>query len=85
MGMKVVQKFRKFRVLWHGRTQPPEFPGAGMDVIQNLLTEVPGTGNIRVNAHPLGGEVRFEVKDSIQLACGRHVLTGPMSPRQSVV
>ena len=36
----------------------------------------------RVNARPLGGGVRFEVEDFIQLAW--HNLTGP-TPRQSVV
>ena len=38
--MKVLQNFQKFRVLRHGRTE---------------LTKVPGTGNNRVNAYPLGG------------------------------
>ena len=46
------------------------------------LTEVPGTGNTRV-IHALGGGVRFEVEDFIQLAW--HFLTGPTSPIQSVV
>ena len=26
-GMKVLQKFQEFRVLWHGRTELPEVPG----------------------------------------------------------
>ena len=47
------------------------------------LTEVPGTGNTRGEIHVLEGGVRFEVEDFIQLAW--HVLTGPTSPRQSVV
>ena len=48
--MKVLQNFQKFRVLWHGRTE---------------LTEVLGTGNTRVNAHPLGG--KFDLEDLVQL------------------
>ena len=78
MGMKVLQTFQKFRVLWHGRTssecgykRPAE------------LTEVPGTGKTRLNAHLLKGGVRFEVEDLIQLAW--HVFAGPMSPRPCVV
>ena len=41
-----------------------------------------GTGNTREKTHALGGGVRLEVDNSIQL--GWHVLTGPTSPRRSV-
>ena len=35
-GMKVLQNFQKFRVLWHGRKELTEVPGTGMNVLQNL-------------------------------------------------
>ena len=60
----------------------PRSSGYGYECLTEL-TEVPGTGNTGVNAHPLGGGIRFEVEDFIELAW--HVLTGPTSPRQSVV
>ena len=53
-GMKVLQKFQKFRVLWHGRTDPTEVSDTGISVLQDFkkfwvlwqgrteLTEVPG-------------------------------------------
>ena len=34
-GMKVLQNFQKFRVLWHGRTDLTEVPGTGMNVVQD--------------------------------------------------
>ena len=81
--MKVLQNLQKFRVLWHGRTKLTEVPGSGMNVLHNLqkfrLRVIPGLMHT-----PSGGGGSFiEVEDFIQLAW--HVLTGPMSPRQSVV
>ena len=35
-GMKVLQNFQKFRVLWHRRTELAEVPGTGMNALQNL-------------------------------------------------
>ena len=73
--MKVLQNFQKFRVLWHGRTELPAVPGIVARAYRTYrssgygyecpteLTEVPGKGNTRVNAHPLGGE--FDCKWSI--------------------
>ena len=41
-GMKVLQNFQNFRVLWHGHTELPEVPG-GYEC-PTELAEVPGTG-----------------------------------------
>ena len=52
-GMKVLQNFPKFRVLWHGRTELTELPGRYENAVpvprvlwhgRTDLTEVPGTG-----------------------------------------
>ena len=52
-GMKVLQNFHKFRVLWHGRTKLTEVPGRYKNAVpiprvlwhgRTDLTEVPGTG-----------------------------------------
>ena len=52
-GMKVLQNFQKFRVLWHGRTELTEVPGRYKNAVpvprvlwhgRTDLTEVPGTG-----------------------------------------
>ena len=81
-GMGVLQQLQqKFRVLWHGRIELTEVSGTGMNILQNLQKF-----RLRVKTrkiHGLGGGVRFEVVDSIELAW--HALTGPTSPRQSVV
>ena len=50
--MKVLQNFQKFRVWWPGLTE---------------LTEVPGTGNARVNAHPIWGELGLKQRISSYL------------------
>ena len=34
--MKVLQNFKKFRVLWHGRTKIIDVPVTGVNVLQNL-------------------------------------------------
>ena len=54
--MTVLQNSQKFQVLWQGRTEPTEDPGTGMNVPHTELTKVLGTGNARLNTHPLGGE-----------------------------
>ena len=52
-GMKVLQKFQKFRVLWHGRTELTEVSGRYNNAVpvprlvwrgHTDLTEVPGMG-----------------------------------------
>ena len=52
-GTEVLQNSQKFRVLWHGRTEPTEIPGRHENVVpvprllwhgRTELTEVPGTG-----------------------------------------
>ena len=52
-GMKVLQKFQKFRVFWHGRTELTEVPGRYKNAVpvprvlwhgRTDLTEVPVTG-----------------------------------------
>ena len=59
-GMKVLQNFHKFRVLWHGRTKLTEVPGRYKNAVpvprvlmhgRTDLTEVPGTGmNVAQNS-----------------------------------
>ena len=62
-GMKVLQNFHMFRVLWHGRKELTEVPGRYENAVpvprvlwhgHTDLTEVPGTGNTRVNTRPRG-------------------------------
>ena len=66
-GMKVMQKFHKFRVLWHERTELTVVPGTGLNVLQNLhkfrVRVIP-----RAKAHPLRGPLRgeFDLKWRIQ-------------------
>ena len=52
-GMKVLQNFQKFGLLWHGRTELTEVPGKHKNAVpvpqvlwhwRTELTEVPGTG-----------------------------------------
>ena len=60
-GMKVLQNFQKFRVLWHGRTELTEFSGRCKNAVpvsrllwqgRTDLTQLPGTGmNVVQNSH----------------------------------
>ena len=60
-GMKVLQNFRKFRVLWHGRTELTEVPGRYENAVpvprvlwqwRTELTEVRCTGlDVVQNSH----------------------------------
>ena len=88
-GVQNLQKFRAGwkmlypypRYSWHWRTELTEVPGTGINALQNLQKF-----RVRViprQIHGLGGGARYEADDSIELAW--HVLTGPTSPRQSVV
>ena len=82
--MKVLQNFQKFRVLWHGRTE---------------LTEVPGTGNTRVNAHPMAGSsiqagglnstcmafsLKANVPGAISRFWGNYELSTKPAPREAI-
>ena len=68
----VAVAYRSYRSSGYGYECPTE------------LTEIPGTRITQVNTlHGPRGGLRFGVEDSIELAW--HVLTGPTSPRQSVV
>ena len=94
--MGVLQNFRSFGYGYESVTQPPEVPGIVARAYRTYRssgygykcptehTKVPSKGNTRENAHPLGGEIDLKRRTSSNLHVW-HVLTGPMSPRQSVV
>ena len=78
--MNVLQNPQKFGHGYDSLPALPEVPGIVARACRTYgssgygyycvteLTEVPSTGNTRVNAYPLGGGVRFEQEDLTQLA-----------------
>ena len=74
-GMNVLKNKQKGAYRYKGLTEVPEVAGIAARAYRTYrssgyrydcrteLTEVPGTGNTRINAHPIGGE--FDLKWSI--------------------
>ena len=77
-GMRVLQNFQKFRVLWQGRTELAEVPGRYKNAVpvprvlwhgRTDLTEVPGAGmNVVQNSQ------KFFVR--VWMLCRTHISSG---------